>query len=450
LYSIAVEDEKSCYRLSELARMFLRPEEFSIAIGDCDSDAAYDLRIASRMDALRQAQILYDFLSAETGRSLEWGVLTGVRPVKLLQELVAAASATEAVRILTEEYRVSENKISLLMDVYRTQADVVYQPSPPSVGLYIGIPFCPSRCQYCSFPSNVYTQRGSEQYLDALHKEVDAVHVILRGKSWNAESIYIGGGTPTSLSSEQFDDLLAHVSRAFLSQDTREFTVECGRPDTIDPFKLDAILKHGGRRISINPQSMKDETLVAIGRSHSAADIGKAFEFAASAGIRDINADLIAGLPGESLSDFEESLERVLAFEPSNITVHTLAVKRASRLIEEDRDVSFRQADTASQMVALARKRLCSDGYRPYYLYRQKHMAGNMENVGYAKPGAESLYNIRIMAEDQSIIALGAGGITKMYYPAENRLERIPNVTNYEIYTERIDEMIRRKEAGII
>jgi oxygen-independent coproporphyrinogen-3 oxidase len=278
---------------------------------------------------------------------------------------------------------------------------------------------------------------------------MEATGLLMQEKNWHAESIYIGGGTPTSLDNESFERFLSLVTAIFMNENTKEFTVECGRPDTIDSAKLLIIKKYGGNRISINPQTMSDKTLAAIGRSHNASQIQHAFKIAHTAGCDIINADLIAGLPGESVEDFLRSLQKVIDLKPVNITVHTLAVKRASKLIEQDSDVAFRQAEAASQMVKEARSILGKVGYRPYYLYRQKHMAGNMENVGYALPGTESLYNIRIMAENQTIIALGAGGISKIYYPDENRLERIPNVANYEIYIERIDDMIRRKEIGI-
>jgi oxygen-independent coproporphyrinogen-3 oxidase len=286
--------------------------------------------------------------------------------------------------------------------------------------------------------------------MEALCREIDAASALIKGKGWYPESIYIGGGTPTSLDAPQFEELLSLVSRRFKTGQTREFTVECGRPDTIDRDKLNSIIRWGAERISINPQTMMDSTLERIGRSHTAAQIEEAFTLARDCGIPLINADLIAGLPGEEPADFKYSLERVLQLKPANITVHTLAVKKASRLIEEDQDYAFRRGAATAEMLRTARSSLNREGYRPYYLYRQKHMAGNLENVGYALPGTESLYNIRIMAEDQSIIALGAGGISKIFYPEENRLERIPNVSNYEIYIDRIEEMIQRKEKGIL
>ncbi len=450
MYRISVPDEKSRYRLSELANMFLPAGAYEFVAG-VEGTGPFDLILESEADTIdQQKQIVYDFFVEHTGRSLEWGILTGVRPVKLLREMLNTLSLEEAEALLRKEYRVSESKIDLLKEVYKTQLSVNYSVSPPAAGLYIGIPFCPSRCLYCSFPSNVISVDGAKKYMEALCREIDAASALIKGKGWYPESIYIGGGTPTSLDAPQFEELLSLVSRRFKTEQTREFTVECGRPDTIDRDKLNSIIRWGAERISINPQTMMDSTLERIGRSHTAAQIEEAFTLARDCGIPLINADLIAGLPGEEPADFKYSLERVLQLKPANITVHTLAVKKASRLIEEDQDYAFRRGAATAEMLRTARSSLNREGYRPYYLYRQKHMAGNLENVGYALPGTESLYNIRIMAEDQSIIALGAGGISKIFYPEENRLERIPNVSNYEIYIDRIEEMIQRKEKGIL
>ncbi|MDD2295654.1 MAG: coproporphyrinogen dehydrogenase HemZ [Eubacteriales bacterium] len=448
MYRIAVPDQKSKYRLAELANMFLPSSAYEFVV-EPNSHESFDLVLETEEHSNRQKQIVYDFFTRETGRTLDWGILTGVRPVKLLSEMLQSRPVAEAAALLRQEYRVAKDKVDLLIEVYTTQKSVNFAEAPPAVGIYIGIPFCPTRCLYCSFPSNVISRDGSERYLSALYKEIEAVSDRIGKLGWHAESIYIGGGTPTSLDQAQLQELLRRVSQSIYSEHTREFTVECRRPDTIDVAKLNAIRQWGAERISINPQTMVDRTLERIGRSHNAQQIREAFSLASACGIPLINADLIAGLPGETAADFRYSLEQVFMLKPANITIHTLAVKKASRLIEEDQDYAFRTGNATAEMLADAGAALKKEGYRPYYLYRQKHMAGNLENVGYALPGTESLYNIRIMAEDQSIIALGAGGISKMYYPEENRLERIPNVSNYEIYIDRIDEMIQRKEKGI-
>ncbi len=434
--------------------MFLRDTEFELPAREesCDSektDADCDLFIPAEGDKNEHKRLLYGFLSDVTGKTLDWGILTGVRPEKLYRETAEKLGEERADRTLHEDYFVSDAKLGLLKDIYAVQKKVFQDSSPEACGLYAGIPFCPTRCLYCSFTSNVITKPAATAYVRALLKEAEATEAIMRERGLYPESLYIGGGTPTALDGEDFETVLEAVSRLFGSNRLREFTVEAGRPETITPEKLGLIRRFGAGRISINPQSMKQRTLDLIGRLHTPEDIMEAFRLAKEAGIPDINADLITGLPEETAADFEDSLRRVIGLAPTDITVHTLAVKRGSRLIEQDEYYSYRRAETVRTMLEIAGRLLPEAGYRPYYMYRQKHMAGNFENVGWALPGHESVYNIRIMEENQSIIALGAGGISKMYYPSENRLERIPNVSNYQIYIDRIDEMIQRKKEGI-
>ena len=343
----------------------------------------------------------------------------------------------------------SREKADLLIDTYRYQQEVCGKPPHNSIGLYIGIPFCPTRCLYCSFTSNQVPESEILRYLEALKKEIEYVGKRMKETGLWSESIYIGGGTPTTLTAEQLDDLLTTVEDNIDLSNTVEFTVEAGRPDTITFEKLQSIKRHGVQRISINPQSMKERTLELIGRSHQPADIIKAFEKSNRVGIPMVNADIIAGLPEEEPEDFADTLKKILELAPENITVHTLAVKRASRLVEVDKDYHYKQGERVKEMLDISREMLSKAGYRPYYLYRQKHMAGSFENVGYCKEETPCIYNIRIMEEHQTILALGAGGISKMYYPEENRLERVPNVSNYEIYISRLDEMLERKEKNI-
>ena len=404
----------------------------------------------SEIDRNEEKRNLYHVLSQLTGKELDWGILTGVRPGKLFRELADKNGKEVAIKILKDVYLLSNGKIQLLVDTYDTQQSLTIDKSPSAISLYVGIPFCPTRCLYCSFTSNKFTKEASIKYMDALEKEILAVNKLLLTKGLYAESIYIGGGTPTSLENQEFERLLKLVRDNFKCDKTREWTVEAGRPDTITAEKLALIGEYGADRISINPQTMKQSTLDIIGRSHTPLQIIEAFKIAYSAGIKNINADLITGLPLEKSEDFENSLKQILDLGPNNITVHTLAVKKASRLIDEDPEIAIRQADTVRKMLDISQKMLKSSGFRPYYLYRQKHMAGNFENVGYCTEGHQNVYNIRIMDENQSNIALGAGAISKVYFPAENRIERIPNVSNYEIYIERINEMIERKEKGIL
>jgi oxygen-independent coproporphyrinogen-3 oxidase len=285
-----------------------------------------------------------------------------------------------------------------------------------------------------------------EAYLPALHHEIEYCGRKLRENDTAIESLYIGGGTPTTLTAKQLDELLDTIRKHFDLRHVREFTVEAGRPDTITAEKLRVLKQNGVERISINPQSMKQKTLDIIGRSHTPDDIVRAFEAAKAESFDVINADLIAGLPEETPDDFKDTLEKVLELGAGNVTIHTLAVKRASRLIGIDSEYHYKAADRVGRMLEWSRARLDQAGFLPYYLYRQKHMAGYFENTGYAVRGAEGIYNIRIMDEHQSILALGAGGISKRYFPESNKLVRVPNVTNYTEYIKRIDEMCMRKE----
>lgn len=394
----------------------------------------------------KRKRYLYDSLRAATGLSPDWGILTGVRPVKLTGELMKREGSREKVReILLNSYYLNQEKADLLLNLWDNQTNIVGTAPVKSVGIYIGIPFCPTRCVYCSFPSNQVQEAEIKKYLVSLEKEITYAAAEMKNIGWYPETIYIGGGTPTTLDAPDLKQLLCHVNNSFDLSRLREFTVEAGRPDTITGEKLSVIRDSGADRISINPQSMNSKTLKLIGRNHEPEDIKKAFRLAKAAGIPVVNADIIAGLPEEKPDDFEYTLKTLLELEPQNITVHTLALKRASRLKEMDSGYHYRQGEIVRDMLVSAKNMLYHAGYHPYYLYRQKHMAGNFENIGYAKAGTEGIYNIRIMEEEQTIIALGAGGITKVYYPKENRLERVANVSNYEIYMDRLSEMLQRK-----
>ena len=451
-YNIKIQDEKNRYELTELAKMFAPAEELCFTDDESAQAAAEVFAVPGpdEMDRNAQKRALFSYLSEKTGIVPDWGTLTGVRPGKLFSQLERKLGSPEkAEEALKEEYLVSEEKIALLRSTWDTQQKAAYDRDHRATGVYVGIPFCPTRCLYCSFTSNRFREDAAEKYLAALYKEIAAVSRMMEERGLYAESIYIGGGTPTSLTDSMFSEMVNRVSDAFRRPKTAEFTVECGRPDTISESKLKALKTAGAGRISINPQTMKQGTLELIGRQHTPAQIEEAFALARACGADCINMDLIAGLPEETPEDFEASLGRVIGLGPENITVHTLAVKRGSRLIEQDSAYSYRQGRTVRGMLQKGAALLKAAGYEPYYLYRQKHMAGNFENVGYCMGGSASLYNIRIMEEDQTIIALGAGGISKVYYPAEDRLERVANVSNYEIYIERIDEMIKRKEEGL-
>ncbi len=443
--------------LEELIKVFLPPDAFLIETPENTADLQEGdaLLVPYDPDGNVRKRFLYKALSELTGESPEWGIMTGVRPVKKAGELVRACQEQEARRILQETFLLSGKKAQLLTDIYAYQQKALGAPAPASVSVYIGIPFCPTRCLYCSFASNQVKGDEIDRYFEALLKETAFLGTLMKEKNMFCESLYIGGGTPTTLSAEQIARLLETARTAIpgagRTEDGKyiysELTLEGGRPDTLTPEKLAAAKAGGVTRISINPQTMKDETLVRIGRSHSVAQIREAFRMAREAGFDDINADLIAGLPGEDEADFARSLEELLALAPEGITVHTLAVKRASRLKEEDKDYHYRSGRTTQKMLKTADRILRESDYRPYYLYRQKHMSGAGENTGWCRPGKEGLYNVRIMDEHQSILAAGAGAMSKAYFPEEDRLERAPDLTNYELYIERLDEMMERKRT---
>lgn len=434
--------------LYELIDQFIMPTQYKLFEDGLDNDKEIiDLKSAlmgESKDSIKRE--IFHKLSTSTGLRPEWGILTGIRPVKLCGELIDAHGLDEARRVLKNEYLIDDSKIDMIVKMYNYQIASFGKAKENSVGMYIGIPFCPTRCLYCSFISSQAENEKLEAYVDTLIEEIKEIGLRLDNSKFHIESLYIGGGTPTTLNENQLNRLLDAINKYLDIHSIKEYTIEAGRPDTINLEKLKIIKAHGCERISINPQSMKPETLVTIGRSHTPLEIEKAFELAHSLDFNSINADLIAGLPGEELSDFDASLEKIIGLGADNITIHSLAVKRASRLKDEDPVFHYKQSSITNSMTAKGFETLCNRGFEPYYLYRQKHMAGAGENMGYCKPEKAGLYNIRIMDEHQSILALGAGAISKRFYPEENRLERIPNVSNVGHYINRLDEMIERKD----
>ncbi len=385
-------------------------------------------------------------LREKTGMTPPWGSLTGIRPTRILYELYGEGlGEAEALRALSERFFVHPDKARLLNDILSMQEGLIDAPDD-EYDLYIGIPFCTTRCAYCSFASGELG-KGTlvEPYIDALIQEMRGSADLMREKGLTLRAAYMGGGTPTALSARQLDRVLTEAQRLFPG--AREWTVEAGRPDTIDRDKLTVMQEHEITRISVNPQTFSDETLRVIGRVHTARDTLAAYHLAREMGFDHINMDLIAALPGEGLSEFERTLSIVRELRPESVTVHTLAIKRSSRLHEQ----GYEQigAEQADEMVTFARTVLGADGYKPYYLYRQKYMAGNLENVGYALPRHACLYNIDNMEETTRILALGAGAITKWLFPRERRIERAPNVKNIEQYIARADEMVQRKRDMI-
>ena len=392
-------------------------------------------------------RFLYESLSSITGKTLPWGNLTGIRPTKIAYGMLEEGrSEDEILTFLDKKHFVSEEKSRLSIDIAKRERELLsgvhYEGG---YSLYIGIPFCPTTCLYCSFTSfaiGAY-RKQVEDYVDCLIKEME--YVSKRYADKILDSVYIGGGTPTTLEAHQLDRLIGRLKELFDFSRVKEFTVEAGRADSITEEKLQVLYRHGVSRISINPQTMKQETLDIIGRRHTVEQVVEAYYMARKIGFDNINMDLILGLPGETPEDVQHTIDRVVELAPDSLTVHSLAIKRASRLnqwIQENGISALQNTDETMAIAAAGAARL---GMEPYYLYRQKNMSGNFENVGYARPGKFGLYNILIMEEKQTIVALGAGSITKLVLPG-GRIERTDNVKDVKLYIEKIDEMIERKE----
>ena len=375
-----------------------------------------------------------------------WGALAGVRPTKITtKHLLEGGTKASAAKLMQKVYYVTPQRCDLAMDCSESTVAAVNKQTEQDLSLYIGIPFCPTRCAYCSFVSRTVGRRTEllEPYLAALHKEIAATGKLLANSGKQVRTVYIGGGTPTTLSAGQMADLLDAIRDHFDLSRCLEFTVEGGRPDTLDFEKLKTIRDHGADRMSINPQTMVDSVLRACGRPHTGADVLRAYEWARDAGFADINMDLIAGLPRDSLDGFRYSLDTVAALSPANITVHTLALKKGADLFE--RKVALPTAEEVTEMVAYANGTLRGLDYKPYYLYRQKYMSGSFENVGWSKNGRDCLYNIYMMEEIHTILSLGGGGMNKVNLPG-GRLERFHNPKFPEQYIEMIDSVLEDKK----
>ncbi|MBQ4275798.1 MAG: coproporphyrinogen dehydrogenase HemZ [Lachnospiraceae bacterium] len=433
--------------------------------------------ISEEKDAAKKefGRDLYDFLSECTGRELPWGNLTGIRPTKLIrtileEELSKDSGAfinlnsldrehngmgnyvglPEIKNLISErlynERRLRGEKLDLGIDIALREMNIMSRVhGTDGYSVYVGIPFCPSTCLYCSFTSNpIFKYKNKiKDYLLALKKELEWTAANMGDKF--LDTVYIGGGTPTTLSPEELDELLGYITSILPWDNVKEFTIEAGRADSITREKLEVIKKYPINRISVNPQTMSDDTLKAIGRNHSVAQFIEAFNMARSMGFDNINTDIILGLPGETIDDVKHTIDELTKLSPDSLTVHSLAIKRASRLkrwMDENNLETTMDYEAAMRISSEGAKKM---GLNPYYLYRQKQMAGNLENTGYASEGKEGLYNILIMEEIQSIVAIGAGSVTKRVYP-DGRIERCDNVKDIDLYLNQIDEMIERKK----
>lgn len=423
----------------------------SVNIGSFNKSETAVKKLADDDNELVSAQLLYKLLCDFTGLTQPWGILTGVRPVKLLRRLAEESNEEQAVKKFEKDFFVSNEKIALSRETEHNERKILELSKPESFSLYVGIPFCPSRCSYCSFvmASIERAEKLIEPYTKLLCEEIKQTAEIANKLGLRLETVYFGGGTPTTLSAEQLDTVLGTVNKSFDMSTCREFTVEAGRPDTIDIAKLFALKENKVDRISINPQTVNDEVLKTIGRKHTAQQFFDAFELARKCGFDNINTDLIAGLPTDTPESFKNSLDSIVRLNAECITVHTLSMKRASRLTTEGVTLDLQQARDAREMLAYTQNILGQNEYIPYYMYRQSRMVGNLENVGWSKKGFESLYNVYVMDETHTILACGSGGVTKLKRNNPDYLERIFNFKYPYEYIDRFDELIQRK-SGIM
>lgn len=423
----------------------------SVNIGSFNKSETAVKKLTDDDNELVSAQLLYKLLCDFTGLTQPWGILTGVRPVKLLRRLAEESSEEQAVKKFENDFFVSNEKIALSRETEHNERKILELSKPESFSLYVGIPFCPSRCSYCSFvmASIERAEKLIEPYTKLLCEEIKRTAEIANKLGLRLETVYFGGGTPTTLSAEQLDTVLGTVNKSFDMSTCREFTVEAGRPDTIDIAKLLALKENKVDRISINPQTVNDEVLKTIGRKHTAQQFFDAFELARKCGFDNINTDLIAGLPTDTPESFKNSLDSIVRLNAECITVHTLCMKRASRLTTEGVTLDLQQTRDAREMLAYTQNILGQNEYIPYYMYRQSRMVGNLENVGWSKKGFESLYNVYVMDETHTILACGSGGVTKLKRNNPDYLERIFNFKYPYEYIDRFDELIQRK-SGIM
>lgn len=479
MYRFYINNIDNEYHFSELIRIFLNNDEFEVIPVNLNDDFIKKLNlrpdsyfvdsneqnISDRRDSLKRE--LYKILSKITGKSYSWGTLTGVHPLKLAYKEKQKIDGDLPIKLedrikqlklnLKNRYLLEDIKADILIDILNYQNDFVKgagEELPYNdgklVSLYIGIPFCPTRCYYCSFASEVTDYSIIKSYLNLLIEEIKFTGEIAIKNGYRIESLYFGGGTPTILDNIDLELLINTTINAFkINPEKTEITIEAGRPDTITGDKLITINKFNINRISINPQSLNQKTLDIIGRKHSVDDIYDSFYEARLNNISIINSDIIAGLKGEEVRDFKNSLDEIIKLGAENITIHTLSVKRGSEL-KEISPYIFRDGEKkVYEMLRYSYDKLKNSGYKPYYIYKQKNQVGGLENIGWCKENVHSIYNIRIIEENQTIIALGAGGIGKKYYPNKSEtgfsIKRIANPRNYKIYMDRFDEILEKK-----
>ncbi len=427
-----------------------RAAEYQIAVKEPEENLSsrektlvYD---KNQREALRSC--LFMVLKDLTGKKPVWGIFTGIRPVKIVQNMLEASrNYDEIFQELTREKFLDQDKAQLLIDIAKKERELIYPLEQRAVNLYISIPFCPSRCFYCSFPSNdLYRKEGEvDQYLTELIKELKASITIINREKIKVNTLYVGGGTPSILRREQFEALFSALQELDQYSDLKEITVEAGRPDTFSVEVLKCLKERGVGRISLNPQTMNEKTLVAIGRKHTPQEIHKAYDMIREVGFESVNMDLIIGLPGETLESLGHTLEEIGKLQPENLTVHTLAVKTNSYFKEHQELLTLGERGVL-QMLDKVEAFTNRHQYIPYYMYRQKNMLGNFENVGYSKKGRESLYNMKIMAEKETILGFGAGAVSKVVNLKTDEVKRVPNIKGLGHYMDRIEEALEKKE----
>ncbi|NLZ33765.1 MAG: coproporphyrinogen III oxidase [Clostridiales bacterium] len=397
-------------------------------------------------------KLVFSSLKDITGDYYPWGTLVGIRPSKIaLKNLEEGYSEEKIIDIFQEKYLASEEKAKLCIEIAKKEKIFVNRDKR-NIAIYVGMAFCPTRCLYCSFTANPIgsNKKNINPYLNALSYEISEMEKYINERNLNIESVYFGGGTPTSVNNKDFEFIMEKIYNNFiLNRNVKEFTVECGRPDSITAEKLEIMKKYNTTRISINPQTMNDKTLKMIGRGHTSKEVIEVFKIARRLGFDDINMDIIIGLPGEGISEVNHTVKEVLKLKPDSLTVHGLSLKRASILHENfilKKGIQIKKQNELSEMYEASRNLAKDLGLEPYYMYRQKNMVGNMENIGYCKRGKENLYNIEMIEDKQTIIALGADAVSKVVFLDTNRIERCANVKDVKEYVNRIRELVEEKK----
>ena len=462
MIKIITTEDKYGYDIHSLFKAFFPSEDVKVIVSSDgkyeadEGDKIYDIDVSVSKNDLKKN--IYRMLSLETKRELPWGNLTGIRPTRIVMNLIEQGMNDEEIfKYMKDNYYTSDEKTALSLSIAHREKEILKNIDYDNgYSLYIGIPFCPTTCLYCSFTSYPICSYADivDDYLECIMKEIDYVSENFKGKT--LDTIYVGGGTPTTLLPEQIERLLGYVYDKLDVSKVKVLTVESGRPDSITREKLATMKKMGVTRISVNPQTMRDKTLELIGRRHTVIQLVDSYNMAREEGFDNINMDIILGLPYETADDVRYTMEEIKKLAPDDLTVHSLAIKRGSKLAEvlkqkelkgEQKGDVFSSIKNTEEMMKIASEGALSMGLTPYYLYRQKNISGNFENTGYARPGKAGIYNILINEEVQSIVALGAGTVTKRVYGYDGRIERCDNVKDVKLYMSQIDEMIQRKKA---